>query len=578
MCRAWLYAALLTLGTLAVYAQTLDFGYVSFDDAAYVTEVPMVARGLTREGVVWAFSETHGVVWQPVTWLSHMLDFELFGGDPGGPHAVNALLHLLNVLLFFRLLQRATGEAGPSAFAAALLALHPLHVESVAWVVERKDLLAAGGALGCMLAYLEWTRRGGAAFYAAALLAACVGLMAKPSIVTLPALLLLLDHWPLNRCNGREELGRRVLEKLPFAAVAGATALITLSVQRGAMSAGGGLGLAERVANALLSSAIYLRNTAWPAELAIQLPHPYIPGTGGEPPALWWLACCALGLLMLTAFALRPATPAPVRVGWLWYCIALLPMSGLVQVGSQGLADRYTYLPHMGLGIALAWGGRALLRRVPAPAELLPRLELTVGFALAAAWGITAHAQAATWRSSLTLFEQAVAVHPQNPASQLDLGRAYEVDLRPGDAERAYRAALAASPRYPAAHFNLANLLRARGDLAGAEQHTRAAMALAPGDPRALGNLAGLLLLQGRPGEAIEIYERLLETQPDDVVGLLGLSSARAGTGDLTTALALTERAHALAPADARVSAQLRRVRVAAGRQGSAPTAPPPAQ
>jgi Flp pilus assembly protein TadD len=558
MSRTLLLRALLAAATLAIYAQTLDFDFVSFDDAAYVTEVPMLRQGLDGESLAWAFSGRHGVVWQPVTWLSHMLDFQLFGDRPSGPHAVNLLLHLANVLLLFELLHRASGEAGASAFAAALLALHPLHVESVAWVAERKDLLSAAGALLCMLAWLGWTRHGGVLRYAAALAAAAFGLMAKPSVVTLPLLLLLLDHWPLARLERPAQLGPRLLEKLPFALLAGATALVTLAVQKGAMQAGRELGLAQRLANAVLSAALYLGRTAWPANLAIQVPHPWLPDTGGVPPSPWLVAACALGLLGFTAWVMRPRAPAPVRMGWLWYCIALLPMSGLVQVGNQGLADRYTYLPHMGLGIALAWGGRALL------APLLPRrvpLEVAAAVCLALVWTLGAHAQAATWRSSVTLFERAVAVHPRSPSSQLDLGRAYEQARRPAEAEAAYRAALSLSPRTPAAHFNLANLLRARGDLDGAERHTRTALALAPHDPRARGNLAGLLLLRGRRQEAMGVYEDLLAEHPDDVVALLGLASARTAEGDLDVALALTERAHKLAPEDPRVRAQLSRAR-----------------
>jgi Flp pilus assembly protein TadD len=557
MSRGLLFRALLAAATLAVYAQTLEFGFVSFDDGAYVTEVPMLRQGLGAESLAWAF-RGHGVVWQPVTWLSHMLDFQLFGNRPSGPHAVNLLLHLANVLLLFELLNRASGEAGPSAFAAALLALHPLHAESVAWVAERKDLLAAAGALLCMLAWVGWTRHGGPTRYAAALAAAAFGLMAKPSVVTLPLLLLLLDHWPLARLVRRAQLAPRLLEKLPFALLAGATSLVTLAVQQDAMQAGRGLGLAQRLANAVLSAALYLVRTAWPANLAIQVPHPWLPDTGGVPPSPWLVAACALGLLGVTAWVLRPRAAAPVRVGWLWYAIALLPMSGLVQVGNQGLADRYTYLPHMGLGIALAWGGRSLLaglapRRVP--------LEAVAAGALALAWTLAAHAQAATWRSSVTLFERAVAVHPHNPSSQLDLGRAYEEAGRAAEAEAAYRTALALSPRTPAAHFNLANLLRARGDLAGAERHTRAALALAPHDARARGTLAGLLMLSGRRQEAMGVYEDLLAEHPDDVVALLGLASARAAAGELDVALALTERAHRVAPEDPRVRAQLARAR-----------------
>lgn len=561
MHRALLLRALLAAATLAVYAQTLEFDFVSFDDAAYVTEVPMLRQGLGAESLAWAFSGRHGVVWQPVTWLSHMLDFQLFGDGPSGPHAVNLLLHLANVLLFFELLHRASGEAGPSAFAAALLALHPLHAESVAWVAERKDLLSAAGALLCMLAWLGWTRHGGVLRYVAALAAAAFGLMAKPSVVTLPLLLLLLDHWPLARLVRPAQLGPRLLEKLPFALLAGVTALVTLVVQQGAMQAGRGLGLAERLANAVLSAALYLGRTAWPANLAIQMPHPWLPETGGVPPPPWLVAACALGLLGFTAWVLRPRAAAPVRVGWLWYGIALLPMSGLVQVGNQGLADRYTYLPHMGLGIALAWGGRALL--AAAKPRRLP-LEAVVAVSLALAWTLGAHAQAGTWRSSVTLFERAVAVHPRNPSSQLDLGRAYEQAGRAAEAEAAYRATLALGPLIPAPHFNLANLLRARGDLTGAEMHTRAALALAPHDARARGNLAGLLLLRGRRQEAVDIYEDLLAEHPDDVVALLGLASARAAAGEPDVALALTERAHLVAPEDPRVRTQLSRARASA--------------
>ncbi len=485
-------------------------------------------RGLSWEGVVWAFTERHEILWQPLTWLSHMVNFELFGMHPAGHHATNVLLHLANALLFFELLRRLTGAPGRSAFAAALFALHPLRAESVAWVAELKDVLAGTLGLLSLHAYATWARGGRRRHYVLSSAWLALGLMAKPTLVTLPFLLLLLDHWPLRRWNAWRQTGRRVLEKLPHLGLALAASVVTLLVQQPAMQAARAVPLGARLANAALACATYLRKAVWPSDLAAHYAHPYLPGVGGSPPAAWEVAACALGLAVLTALALRSAAPRYARVGWLWYLGGLVPMIGLVQVGTQALADRYTYLPLLGLAVIAAWGGRDLLRRLgPSGERLAPALAGAVAAALAAA----AFVQVGVWRDSTSLFERAVALEPRNVVANSNLGRAYEVDGRLDEAIARYRQALAVNPVYWAAHFNLGNALRQQDRLDEAAHHYRRVLDLQPDDARAAGNLAGVLRMQGRADEARRIYTTILRNRPGDRVALLNLESMAQAEG-----------------------------------------------
>jgi tetratricopeptide (TPR) repeat protein len=536
------YALLLAL-VLAVFGQAAGFGFVDIDDGAYVTEVPAVRAGLTWESAAWAFTSRHGVAWQPVTWLSHMLDVTWFGMAPGGHHATSVALHAANACLLFAWLASATGRAGPSWLVAALFAVHPLRVESVAWVAERKDVLSTLFALLALHAWLGWTRRGGALRYAACASCLALGLLAKPMLVTLPVLLLLLDHWPLGRLEDLAALRRRAIEKLPLAALGAAASAATLAAQQAAMEAGASLAFGERAANAALAVPRYLAKALWPAGLSVHYPHPYIAGTGGVPPAAWVVAASALLVAALSAAAWRG--PRPLRVGWLWFLAGLAPTLGLVQVGTQAMADRYTYLPLVGIFVALCFTGSDLAAR------LAPRARRAVAGAAAAAvaaLAVAAHAEAAHWRDSVALFEHGLAAEPRAATLHLDLGLALEKRGELARAERHYQEALATNPGLVAAWFNLGNVQRARRDLEAAAASYARALALDPDDARAAGNLAGTLRLLGRRDDAARAYAHLLARRPDDPIALLNLASLHEERGDREQAALHYRRALAASP------------------------------
>jgi tetratricopeptide (TPR) repeat protein len=378
--------------TVAVYWQTGRFDFVNYDDPPYVTENPHVRAGLTAAGVRWAFSSVLAGNWHPLTTLSHMLACELFGVEPAGHHLMNVVLHVAATLVLFAMLQATTGDTWPSAFVAALFAVHPLHVESVAWVSSRKDPLSALFGFGAMWAYAAWARRnghGGTARYLLALALFAASLMSKPMFVTLPVVLLLLDYWPLGRIGSgtgarprppgrpgaaRASLEARVTEKLPFFALSVASSIVTIAAQRaeGAMAPGASVALPLRLGNALVSYARYLGKLVWPYDLAVLYPHPALPG--GTPLAAWQITGAALVLAAVTSVMVAARRRGYPLVGWLWYAVMLLPVSGIVQVGEQAMADRYTYVPLVGLFMVIAWGAADLVgisqRRIVAAACL----------------------------------------------------------------------------------------------------------------------------------------------------------------------------------------------------------------
>ncbi len=511
MRRTAIFCGLLALATASLYVRSVGFDFVSYDDGRYIHQVDPVRAGLTPAGIAWAFTERHGVVWQPLTWLSHMLDFELYGAAPAGHHLTSVLLHVLNTLLLFGVLRSASREQGPSAFVAALFALHPLHVESVAWVAERKDVLSTTCGLLSLGAYVAWTRQGGLRRQALTAGLLALGLLAKPMLVTLPFVFVLLDAWPLGRLRSARELVPRLLEKIPYFALAAAASLVTLAVQRGAMEAARSLPFPLRLANALVAYATYLRKTLWPTDLAVHYPHPWIPGTGGVAPDAWQVVACALLLIAISVLALR-AGPRRLYapVGWLWFLVTLVPTIGLVQVGTQSLADRYTYVPLIGIFIAVAWGGNELLGRWSEA-----RRRLAAASALAACSAL-AWLQIGVWRDSITLFEHALAVNPRNTTMLVNLGAAHESAGHIDAAIGSYRQALAINPTLAVAHFDLGNALRVRGDLDSALRHYQRALEIRPHDTRARANLGGLLLVQRHPEQAIPHLERAVAARPDD--------------------------------------------------------------
>ena len=436
------FAASVALAALVflAFGGALRCGFVWFDDHGYVYENPAVTAGLTQAGLRWALTTTHMYNWHPLTWLAHMADAELYGLNPAGHHLSSLLLHAANAILLFFFLRRATGH-GPAALAAAALwAVHPLRAESVVWISERKDVLAALFGLLALLAYVRPAGRGRlvgtTAFFAASLLA-------KPTWVTLPFLLLLLDAWPLGRWP-RTPTWKLVLEKTPLWLLAAGSCAMTLAAQRagGAVQSFAAMPAGERLANAATATFQYLRALVWPVDLAVFYPYPAagVPGSA-------WLGAAAL-LLALTALAAVHARRAPWGlVGWLWFLGALVPMIGLVQVGGQAWADRYSYLPHVGLALALA-GGIAKI----ADKRIWP---LLAGLLVAALVWLS-RAQTAAWRDTETLFRHTLAATQDNWLIHFNLANRYQLDGRRADACAEYRAALAIVPNYAPAMNNLA--------------------------------------------------------------------------------------------------------------------------
>ena len=613
----------LAAATLAVYWPAIHNDFLNYDDTLYFTSNPRVLTGLTPGNMVWAFTTAHASNWHPVTWLSLMLDVQMFGKGPAGPHLTNLLLHAANTVLLFLLFQRLTAATWRSALVAALFALHPLHVESVAWVAERKDVLSAFFGLLSLYAYARFaqTTRGGrqeigdkkrftgasAAMsrrpgapvlnsrrstrdYALALVFFALALMSKPMLVTLPLVMLLLDWWPLKRIagGGRQnaeageratfnlQLSTRLKEKWPFFALGAVSCLVTFVVQQkgGAVAALTRYPPSERLGNAFVSYARYLGKAFWPGGLATPYPHP------GHWP--WGVVSLAVALFAVVCFAAVwwakrfPFAP----VGWFWFVGMLVPVIGLVQVGDQSMADRYTYLPLIGVFIILVWGfDEARARgRVPKPAVII----LTV-LMLAACAG-RARDQLGYWRDSETLFRHALDVtgnnyiaendlgtwlasrgriaeamdcyreslriRPDNVNALYDLGNAF-VRLRDWDnaipnyrraleitpnqpdflvnlgfalagkeeypeAIASLEAALKLNPDSPGAHNNLGTVLFMQNRFAEAEQHFREALRLTPENPQLYANLGDTLIRLGRNAEAVKYYQQALQLNPGD--------------------------------------------------------------
>jgi hypothetical protein len=418
---------LLIIATVAIYWQVITFEFVDFDDPKYITNNSMVLHGLTLDGLTWAFTTKHAANWHPLTWLSHMLDVDLFGVHAGAHHLINLFFHLANTLLLFSLLKKMTAKVWESGLVAALFALHPLHVESVAWISERKDLLCTFFWMLTIGSYIQYVEYRGKRWYIFSMIFYMLGLLAKPMIVTLPLVLLLLDYWPLNRffqfAPGYKERGteftylpdkssvhrwsegiwpRLVLEKVPFFLLACGSSIITFWVQQagGAVSSISQISLGMRVANALVAYVGYIHNMFWPFHLAAF--YPYLPDL---PSWQVMLAAVFMAAAFFTSIRFRRHCPY-FLVGWLWYVCTLLPVIGLVQVGFQAMADRYTYIPLIGLFIALSWGFSALFSKINYGKALVVVWSTTVLTTLA--W-VTYH-QISCWSDSIALFERGLCI------------------------------------------------------------------------------------------------------------------------------------------------------------------------
>jgi tetratricopeptide (TPR) repeat protein len=546
--RNKLILVILALLVAAVFWQVGDHAFINFDDNGYVYENPVVRKGLTADGIAWAFTATGMGNWHPLTWLSHMTDVSLFGGDAGWHHRVNALFHLLNTLLLFLLLERMTGAPVRSGFVAALFAVHPLHVESVAWIAERKDVLSTFFWLLATGAYVRFVRRRSVPSYLAVVALFALGLMAKPMLVTLPFTLLLLDFWPLGRVASPALLPRLALEKAPLFALSAASCVVTWIAQ----SEGGAvrnlvqLPFGARAANALTSVAGYLRRVAWPDSLSMYYPHP---GSIHASIPAWKVAGAAALVAALTAFALREAGRRPfLATGWLWFLGTLVPVIGLVQVGAQAMADRYTYVPLIGLFIAIVWGAHDLLGSWRLRDRLLP----VAGGLAVAALAVAAWAQAGYWRDGVTLYTHAIRSTENNWLAWNNLGSATD-DLGNGrQAVEAYREALRIKPDYTDAWINLGATLGAQRQFAEAAECLQRAVALAPDNHRAWYNLGVTHEALGQTGQAIDALHKSLDLRPDFAEGWYALGLFGNKAGDQRIVEEAVRRLQQLDPARAR--------------------------
>jgi protein O-mannosyl-transferase len=515
---AWGVCLFLAAIIWTVFGQTLRYGFVNYDDNDYVYQNPVVQKGLTLPGIVWAFTRVHAFNWHPLTWISHMLDCQLYGLNPGGHHLTNVLLHTTTAILLFLVLRRMTGLLWRSAFVAAVFAIHPLRVESVAWVAERKDVLSGVFFMLTIGAYMRYARcPGSPARYGLVVLLFALGLMSKPMLVTLPFVLLLLDYWPLNRwraddasqpvfrLGGRLVPRRVILEKLPLLGLAAASCAATLFAQTQAIRPFDQISLPLRAGNALMACVAYLGQMFRPSGLAVLYPFP----AKGWP--VWEMIAAALLLLSITAgvFVLRKTRPY-LLVGWLWYLVMLVPVIGLIQVGMQARADRYTYLPQIGLDVLLTWAAADL------GAGRRRRVMLGSGATvILAALIFRAHAQTAYWRNSESLWTHTLACTSDNFIAHNNLGVALYQNGRINDAIAHYQTALQINPDYAFAHNNFGTALSQKGNVDEAIGHFQKALQIDPDYAEAHNNLGLALFQKGNVDEAIAHYQKALQINPD---------------------------------------------------------------
>jgi protein O-mannosyl-transferase len=554
----FLIPLLLSLVTAAVYARAAYAPFNILDDYEYLVHNRQVLSGWSAHSLRWAFTALHSSNWHPLTWLSLMLDARFFGTDPMGYHLVNVALHVANSALLFRLFLYLTGATWRSALVAALFALHPMHVESVVWIAERKDVLSTLFWFLTLLCYAAYVKKSRKDWYLLSLAAFALGLMAKPMLVTVPVVLLLLDFWPLGRCAasapapgaavpapGPAAMGgvRRIwfllIEKIPFLLLSAASSLLTLQAQKPGLVSITQLPFGVRVSNALWSLTAYLGKLFFPVQLAVYYPL--------APVAPWKVACAVLllcGILYLV-FRRRFAQPY-LAFGFLWYLVTLMPVIGVIQVGLQSMADRYSYVPYLGLFVMAVWWGGDLAERYP------HRLKLAVWVAgaLVAACAVLTWLQVGYWQDNVTLYahtleitednwvahsslgqayfdkgqaelavkqyQQALEINPNDSATHCNLGLVlYQKMGRPAEAIRQFEAAIAINPRVALTHYNMANALVNLGEIRGAVAEYRKAVELDPENPYAVNDLGMTLVQLGEYDEAIRQLTEALRLQPD---------------------------------------------------------------
>ena len=537
-----LIALLLFLGTVALYYPTLHNGFVNYDDPAYVTSNPHVQRGLTRQSVTWAVTSTAEANWHPLTWLSHMIDVQWFALRPAAHHAQSVLWHAVNVVLLFLVLAKATGFLGRSAVVAALFAVHPLNVESVAWVAERKTVLCTFFLLLALSAYGWYVKQPRASRYLVVALLFALGLMAKPMVITLPLVLLLLDFWPLQRFP-RTPLSRLVLEKIPLLALSAVSAAITLYAQRagGAVGSTALLPLSMRMKNAIYSYFIYVDKALWPSRLAVLYPHP----EGSL--ALWKVLGAAAVLITITAVVWHFRERRYLLTSWLWFLITLAPVIGIVQVGRQAWADRYAYFPLWGLFVIGVW----LLSEAATRIQLSCAARAALASAVLIAFSAMTRSQIKYWHDSYRLFTHAIQVTGANPIAEGNLGSALMDMQRPELALPHLERAIQFMPTFAAAHYNLGTLLQRQNQVDRALQEYQLALMYASDEREAAqthNNLGVLLNQLGRRDDALREFTAALALNPYEQNSLIGRGLIERDEGKLDAALQDFSQAAQIAP------------------------------
>jgi tetratricopeptide (TPR) repeat protein len=547
----------LALACIIAFANVLECGFINFDDDTYVTENSRVNGGFSWGSVVWAFTTSHFSNWHPLTWLSHMADCQFFGIKARGHHLTNLLFHIANTLLLFAVLKKMTGAIWASAFAASFFALHPLHVESVAWVSERKDVLSGFFWMLTIAFYIRYTERVCVGRYLAVFLVLCLGLMSKAMLVTLPFVLLLLDYWPLNRfcrvsegtvktrsksksVDGHSELsiGQLIVEKIPMFVVVLISCVVTYLVQQsgGATKMVENLPLNIRMSNALVSYVSYMGKMFWPMRLAILYPHP-------EEIAMWKPISSLLVLAGITAGVVFSKRRYLV-VGWLWYVGTLVPVIGLVQVGRQAMADRYSYLPLIGLFIMVVWGAIEIIGQ----RRNLQIVLRIVGVLLVFSILIVTRMQVKHWKDDFSLYTHTLNVTENNYTIHTNLGAAYKSQGDLAMAMKHYRQSLEIKPDFYEAQYNLGNALRVQEKYDEAISCYRKALEIKPDYVEVHKNLGGTLYIQDKLEEAIEHYHKALQIDPDNLEVLNNLGVVLRGQGQLEQSIKYFRKTIKLAP------------------------------
>lgn len=560
--RAVCVCLLLALGVLAVFGQTARFEFVDYDDRQNVYENPVVEQGLSAHGIGWSFTHPQVYNWIPLTTLSHMLDCQVFGLQPGGHHLVNVLLHAANAILLFLVLWQMTDGLWRSAFVAALFALHPLRAESVAWVSERKDVLSGFFFLLTIWAYVRHVRRPSRPGYIVVVLFFALGLLAKSMVATLPGVLLLLDYWPLGRMQDRHQFFRLVREKIPLLALAAAAIVAAALVPGLILPDAGRLAFFRRLGNAVVSYAVYLRQTVFPTGLAV--PYPFPPN--GQP---MWKICAALFLLVAISVGViafwkkRPYLLA----GWLWYLGMLVPVIGIIQISADAAhADRYTYLPGIGLALAGTWAVADWSANWKQRRTMLPGLSIVV----LGAFAFCGHIQTSYWHDNLTLWRRALDCTTGSYVAEYNMGNALVKEGNLEEAVAHFQKSLEIQPDLAEPRYNLANALFNQGKFDAAIVQYRKSLEIEPKNAEALNNLGNALAMKGADEEAVAQYQKALEIQPDYSDARFDLGQVLLKHGKLDAAILQFRKIVEIKPHDAEARNDLGKALLLNGDPGGA--------